>query len=758
MITRVTLLTMCLAFLLSADAWAAPPCVVVLGFTSDHKVPEIARLSETLANDFEGYLRASQRFTVVDRRQLLNAMTRAGQVHAGQDLLSLPLSEIGALQNPELDYVVTGTLSGDAEASRVTAVFTRVLGPRAGTIGGMCSAGAFAVPYVGYLAYHLAQRAAALFPLSAQVIGVAGTEATIGAGTEQGLRVGDTLVIQEETRVVDPATGSSLGTRKREVATATIKEAQEQFCMVTLTVAPGGVKVGMTAVTAPSAVEQTPRLPGLAVMTPVTLLPAASTDGAIAGETLTNLLTNLQTGMGVQLLERPDLAQLVAEHRLAQLPVFDWAQAPEGDRLLSVDLPVVLTVSKSGAQYAVTARVDDLRTSRRLCSVTATGADVVTATSALAPLLADALRPAQLHALADTPVQYRVGFGYDVVPTAYYPWLPNVGEPLVTITLADRGTSPLWLRLTVDVPGATYAPAVDTILLTPGAPPRTISYHPPLRADQLPRTGEARPAQATVRLDLLASGAQAAATASDTHALHLLPADTWLEALGPLGLDSLAPTLAAWTANNSALDAVRGAAGKLCALQGLPGYQPDLRATGALPPRTLEDRRAYVAEQVRAVYAALQADGIRYVDQPNISFPPDRAGQRLLWPEQVLQHASANCLDGSLLFAAVLAPVLRPALVIVNGHAFVAWQTWNDPDSPWEALETTQLGTGDFATARRLGREAVVAAGLAPLFDGTKGAVPFDDSGVLGLADRPPSVALVLDVRKAREYLQAPKG
>jgi hypothetical protein len=49
---------------------------------------------------------------------------------------------------------------------------------------------------------------------------------------------------------------------------------------------------------------------------------------------------------------------------------------------------------------------------------------------------------------------------------------------------------------------------------------------------------------------------------------------------------------------------------------------------------------------------------------------------------------------------------LRPAIVILPGHALVAWETWPDSDE-WHYLETTKTGSESFEAARELGESLV---------------------------------------------------
>ena len=47
---------------------------------------------------------------------------------------------------------------------------------------------------------------------------------------------------------------------------------------------------------------------------------------------------------------------------------------------------------------------------------------------------------------------------------------------------------------------------------------------------------------------------------------------------------------------------------------------------------------------------------------------------------------------------------LRPAIVIVPGHAFVAWETWEGSDE-WRYLETTMIATHTFEEAAASGEQ-----------------------------------------------------
>jgi hypothetical protein len=109
-----------------------------------------------------------------------------------------------------------------------------------------------------------------------------------------------------------------------------------------------------------------------------------------------------------------------------------------------------------------------------------------------------------------------------------------------------------------------------------------------------------------------------------------------------------------------------------------------------------------VLSQVRALYRALKEKaGITYVNSV-ISFNPgdgSEVHQRVRLPRESLADKQANCLDGVVLFASLLEGIsLNPALVIVPGHAFVAWEAASG-SKEWKYLETTRIGTHSFEDA-----------------------------------------------------------
>jgi hypothetical protein len=109
-----------------------------------------------------------------------------------------------------------------------------------------------------------------------------------------------------------------------------------------------------------------------------------------------------------------------------------------------------------------------------------------------------------------------------------------------------------------------------------------------------------------------------------------------------------------------------------------------------------------VAPQVKALYEALKSvAGITYVNSVVDFTPkPDMMNQRIRLPRESLEEKEANCIDGTVLFASLLEAItLSPAIVLVPGHAFLAWETWSGSPGDWCFVETTMIGYQPFETA-----------------------------------------------------------
>lgn len=125
--------------------------------------------------------------------------------------------------------------------------------------------------------------------------------------------------------------------------------------------------------------------------------------------------------------------------------------------------------------------------------------------------------------------------------------------------------------------------------------------------------------------------------------------------------------------------------------------------------------REGVHDQIRAVYQALQARGIVYTNVPGSFFD---GAQYVKLPADALATQSANCVDGTLVFASALEAMgMHPILIFMTGHVFLG--VWGDPEHTWLALvETTMIGYASYEDAAHAAIETfeTLQRGDDPLF------------------------------------------
>lgn len=301
---------------------------------------------------------------------------------------------------------------------------------------------------------------------------------------------------------------------------------------------------------------------------------------------------------------------------------------------------------------------------------------------------------------ATTGLDARVQLNMAHVPTAFYHLLDATKTPLLTATVKATGrgaddTNIRRVRVSSWIEGYS-APAISTAEIQVNGDPFTCQHLPTLFPQAIAQLGELTRATLRVQIEDLKG---------DLELQQTQPIWMLARTCAPLGVldpttgewQDLAPYLGAFVTPNapSLMTFLREAA--RCHPSGrLVGYQGE---------------RANVEVQVKALFKALQAADITYVNS-TITFNPQQGftSQRVRLPRESLADKQANCIDGTVLFASLLEGIsLSPAIVLVPGHAFVAWQTWRADEDEWRYLETTMLGTSSFeaaaqaaeATARR---------------------------------------------------------
>jgi hypothetical protein len=261
--------------------------------------------------------------------------------------------------------------------------------------------------------------------------------------------------------------------------------------------------------------------------------------------------------------------------------------------------------------------------------------------------------------------------------------VPSVGS-VVDVKVFNLDTSDRQMKVEASIDGTTSG-STQTVTVLKGAA-ETVHLNPPLKPDY--KVADLRadaPSQLVLRVTRL-DGAKESVVYDQSRQVTVMPRDTL-----PLArffdrdhaLMRWTPEfLGAWmTPNAKAMDEFLASAKKrLAAGQSFSGGQ-----SATLP-------------QVKAIYDELQARGMSYVMDPRV-LAHDSLIARTRLPSEVLRSTNAQCLEGTILYATLLEAIgLRPIVVLVPSHAFLAWYAEShDPNAgQFNFLETTLTHAADF--------------------------------------------------------------
>jgi len=287
------------------------------------------------------------------------------------------------------------------------------------------------------------------------------------------------------------------------------------------------------------------------------------------------------------------------------------------------------------------------------------------------------------------------------IPTGIYHLLDPATHPLLTVTVQNESHEPLRVSVSAYLEGLS-ARAIQTVELERMDKGRTINLLPSLLPGPARRITQVQRATLHVVVEIFGSLLEKSRTtwsrlveSHDTHSVVLLSRNSSFNAVidPQTGLPpDLMRYYGAWvTPHIEPIQALLRRAAELVAEHQIWGYQgtPDV-----------------VPRQVEALYNALKEAGITYVNSIiDFGAGPGLLTQRTRLPRESLKYHNANCIDGTVLFASLLESAsLHAGVVLVPGHAFVAWEKWRGSDE-WDYLETTMIGTHDFDAANAAGRD-----------------------------------------------------
>jgi hypothetical protein len=291
---------------------------------------------------------------------------------------------------------------------------------------------------------------------------------------------------------------------------------------------------------------------------------------------------------------------------------------------------------------------------------------------------------------------------------------------LLTLRLVNHDKAARSVKVSVEIPGMTEV-TTATIALPPGEQV-TKEFTPPLKLDfDASKIRAARDSQIALKIKNM----KGKTIFEQSYATQVLPRDH-LPLRRKIGsdakVDSFENSLAWITPNAPEVDAFLK------------------KAKERLKNRTFSGEQSATLPQVKALFDELKAQGVSYVMDPNL-FDDNISVQRTRLPVEVLASTNAQCLEGTLLYATLFEAIgLKPYLIYVPGHAFVAWQPskYDKGAPPLLFLETTLTGgPATFEQAVEAGISAAVENAQAKNFE-------------LGLATR-------VDVTKLRKSGYAPQ-
>ncbi|MGZ4789876.1 MAG: hypothetical protein ACXVZX_15255 [Terriglobales bacterium] len=160
-----------------------------------------------------------------------------------------------------------------------------------------------------------------------------------------------------------------------------------------------------------------------------------------------------------------------------------------------------------------------------------------------------------------------------------------------------------------------------------------------------------------------------------------------------------APFIASWvTPHDPSVESVLARAKEFTPGRRLPGYEPH---------KSPEQQRASTLQQASAIYRALQQAGISYV-KSSLTFGRNTAvSERVRMPATSIEQASANCIDGVVIYASLFENLgMDPVVVLVPGHAYVGVRESEGSDS-YLYVETAITGRAPFETAVKAATRAL---------------------------------------------------
>jgi hypothetical protein len=288
------------------------------------------------------------------------------------------------------------------------------------------------------------------------------------------------------------------------------------------------------------------------------------------------------------------------------------------------------------------------------------------------------------------PLEITVDLPFKVIPSSLYFAYPELGEVgVVTVTNYTKVTQQVLLSCEL----VEYSQKTDnTVDVPPGT--HTFKLNVVLHKEKL--AGLMAPVATQVKCEVRLHGDNGLPRIK-TQVVRLLPKDNFLMARFDPATGQLMDfswLITAWVNNRD--DGLQAVHQRALAL--------DPQFGQSVPSGDKGWER--VKKKVAALYGALNEMGFSYDDSTLIFHQAENDYvQRVRLISETLGSRLANCLDGAVLFASLLAMAdLEPAILLTPGHAMVGWKDRKGSGAKWEFLEITKISISPFADAWEMGQ------------------------------------------------------
>lgn len=251
---------------------------------------------------------------------------------------------------------------------------------------------------------------------------------------------------------------------------------------------------------------------------------------------------------------------------------------------------------------------------------------------------------------------------------------------VVSVTIANPGTSAIRRRVSVQVPGWSDA-EIQTTEVAPGAI-HTLVFAPAF-LPRLYQNHEIVAATANVNISDPASGK----VEESTLPVRLRSAEDMF-----WGKDfKYAPFIASWvTPHDREVESLLAQAKQFSSDHRLPGYEDW---------KTAEEQELATYRQAKAIYTAVQKSGFSYVKSSLTLGDHKGVSERVRMPHVSLSQSSANCIDAAVMYASLFENLgMDSTVVIVPGHAYAGVRV-AEGSSKFLMIDVALTGRTTFADA-----------------------------------------------------------